>query len=60
MKAEAEAGHGRNIIDMTQVDEYKSPGKNKYASTIKDSEYHNSDEYKDKISDSDKNVEASK
>ena len=26
-KAEAEAGHERNINDMTQVDEYKSPGK---------------------------------
>ena len=26
-KAEAEAGHERNINDMIQVDEYKSPGK---------------------------------
>ena len=27
LKAEAEAGNERNINDMTQVDEYKSPGK---------------------------------
>ena len=27
LKSEAEAGHERNINDMTQVDEYKSPGK---------------------------------
>ena len=27
LKAEKEAGHERNILDMTQVDEYKSPGK---------------------------------
>ena len=51
LKYEAEAQHKRNINDMTQVDEYKSPGKNKYASTINDSEYHNSDEYEDEISD---------
>ena len=25
LKSEAEAGHERNINDMTQVDEYKSP-----------------------------------
>ena len=31
LKAEDEAGHERNINDMTQVDEYKSPGKNKGA-----------------------------
>ena len=45
---------------MTQVDEYMSPGKNKDESTVNDSEYHNSDEYEDEISDSDKKVEASK
>ena len=27
LKAEAEAGHESNILDMTQVDEYKSPEK---------------------------------
>ena len=40
LKAEAEAGHERNIISMTQVDEYKSPEKNKDASTIDDSAYY--------------------
>ena len=60
MKAEAEAGHERNINDMTQLDEYKLPRKNKDASTINDSEYHNSDEHEDEISDLSKHVEASK
>ena len=45
LKAEAEAGHERNINYMTQVDEYKSPGENKDASTINDSTYHNSDKH---------------
>ena len=45
LKAEKEAGHERNILDMTQVDEYMSPGENKDASTVNDSAYHNSDEY---------------
>ena len=45
---------------MTQVDDYKSPWKDKDASTVKDSAYRNSDEYKDEISDSDKKVEAIK
>ena len=58
LKSEAEAGHERNILDMTQVDEYKSPGKNKDASTINDSAYYKSDEHEDEISDSDKKVEA--
>ena len=60
MNAETEAGHERNILDMTQVDEYRSPGKNKDASKINDSAYHNLDEYEDEIIDSDKNIEASK
>ena len=60
MKAEKEAGHERNILDMTQVYEYMSPGENKDASTVNDSAYHNLDEYKDEISDSSKQVEASK
>ena len=51
LKAEEEAGHERNINNMAQVDEYKSPGENKYASTINDSAYHNSDEHEDEISD---------
>ena len=45
---------------MTQVDEYKSPGKNKDASMINDSAYYKSDEHENKISDSSKQVEASK
>ena len=60
MKAEKEAGHERNILDMTQVDDYKSPWKDKDALKVNDLAYHNSDEYEDEISDSDKNVEASK
>ena len=60
MKAETEAGHERNILDMKQVDEYMSPGENKDASTVNDSAYPNLDEYEDEISDSSKQVEASK
>ena len=41
---------------MTQADDYKSPWKDKNASTVNDSEYHNSEEYKDEISDSDVKV----
>ena len=36
LKDESEEGHESNINDITQVDEYNSPGKNKYASTIND------------------------
>ena len=60
LKAEAKAGHERNINDMTQVDEYKSPGGNKDASKINDSAYNNSDKYEDEISDSSKHFELSK
>ena len=60
LKSEAKAGHEHNILDTTQVDEYKSPEKNKDASTITDSVYHHSDEYEDEIIYSDKKVEASK
>ena len=60
LKAEAEEGRKRNINDMTQVDEYKSPGGNKHASTINNSEHYESDELKVEISDSSKQVEASK
>ena len=56
MKAEEEAGHEHNINNMTHVDEYKSPGKNKDASTINDLAYHNLDEYEYEISDSDKSL----
>ena len=60
LKYEAEEGNERNINDMTPVDEYKSPGKNKDALTINDSAYYESDEHEVEISDSSKQVEASK
>ena len=59
-KYEEEAGHERNINNMTQIDEYKSPGKNKDATTVNDSAYYNLGEYEDEISDSDKKVETRK
>ena len=45
---------------MKQVDEYMLPGKYKDASMVNNSAYHNLDEYEDEISDSSKQVEASK
>ena len=33
-KAEEEAGHERNIKNMTQEDDYKSPWENKYAARV--------------------------
>ena len=60
LKAEKEAGHERNILDMTQVDEYMSTRENKDASTVNDLGYHNSDEYEGEISDLIKQVEAIK
>ena len=44
---EKEAVHEHNILDMTQVDEYMSPWRDKDASTINDSAYHNLYEYED-------------
>ena len=60
LKTEAAAGHERNINDITQADEYKSPGKNKDASTMNDSAYYKLYEHEVEISDSSKQVEASK
>ena len=60
MKAEKKAGHEDNILYMTQADEYMSPGKYKYASTVNDSAYHNLDEYEDKISGLSKQVDTRK
>ena len=60
LKAEEEAGHERNINTMTQVDEYKSPRKNKDASMIKNLKYYKSDEHEFEISYSSKQVEASR
>ena len=34
LKAEEEAGHERNIDNMTQEDDYKSPWKDIYATTV--------------------------
>ena len=34
LKSEEEAGHERNINNMTQVDDYKSPWKDKDATTV--------------------------
>ena len=45
---------------MKQVHEYMLPGKYKDASKVKNSAYHNLDEYENEISDSSKQVEASK
>ena len=39
LKAEQESGHKRNINNMTQVDDYKSPWKDKDATTVNDSAY---------------------
>ena len=47
LKSEEEAGHERNILDMTQVDDYKSPWKDKDVSTVNDSTYHFLNEYED-------------
>ena len=60
MKDETEEVHESNINDITQVDEYKSPGENKDASTINYLAYYKSDENEVEISDSSKQVEASK
>ena len=34
LKSEQEAGHERNIDNMTQEDDYKSPWKEKYATAV--------------------------
>ena len=60
LKAEFEEGNEHNINDMTQVDEYKSPVKNKDASTINNLAYYELDGHEVGISDSSKQVEASK
>ena len=39
LKSEKEAEHERNILDMTHVDDYKSPWKDKDATTFNDSAY---------------------
>ena len=60
LKSEKEEEHERNILDMTQVYDYKSPQKDKDASTVNDQAYQFLNEYEDEIIDSDKKVEANK
>ena len=60
MKSEKEDKHESNILNMTQVDGYKSPWKYKYATTVNDTAYTILNSYDDGISDLDKIVEASK
>ena len=45
---------------MTQIDDYKSPWKDKDATTVKDSAYTFLNSYEDEISDLSKQVKASK
>ena len=45
---------------MSQVDDYKLPWKDKYATTVNDTAYAFLNSYDDEISDSDQMVEASK
>ena len=64
LKYEEEAGHERNIDNMTQEDDYKSPWKDKDATTVNNTldktafTFKNS--FNDDISDSSKHVETSK
>ena len=58
--SEKEADHERNISNMTQVDDYKSPWKDKYATTVNDSAYTFLNSWNDDESDSSKQVETSK
>ena len=39
LKSEKEAEHERNILNMTQVDDYKSPWKDKDATMVNDTAY---------------------
>ena len=59
-KSKKEAEHERNITNMTQVDDYKSPWKDKDATTINDSAYTFLNSFNDEIRDSSEQVETSK
>ena len=56
VKSEDEEEHERNIENMTQVDEYKSPWKDKDATTVNDTVNHTAytslNSWNDDISDS--------
>ena len=60
LKSENEAEHERNILNMTQVDDYKSPWKYKDETKVNDTAYTFLNSYDDEISDSNEMVEASK
>ena len=64
LKAEEEADHERNINNMTQVDHYKPPWKDKDATTVNntvnDTSYTSLNPWNDDISYSSKRVETSK
>ena len=60
LRAELDLEHERNINNITSEDVYTSPMKKKETKTIDDSVYHESDDHVDTISDSSKQVEASK
>ena len=60
MEAKEDAGHERNILYMTQVDDYKSPWKDKYTKRVNNSAYQFLNSYDDEISDSSKQAEGSK
>ena len=60
LKYEKEAEHERNISNMTQVDDYKSPWKDKDATTVNYSAYTLLNSWNDDESDLSKQVEASK
>ena len=60
LKYEKEAEHERNILNMTQVDDYKYPWKDKDTTTVNDTAYKFLNSWNDDESDSSKQVETSK
>ena len=54
LKSKKEAEHEHNILNMTQVDYYKSPWKDKDETTVNDTAYTFFNPYDDEISDSSK------
>ena len=60
LKYEKDAEHERNILDMTQVDDYKSPWKYKDATTVNDTAYTFLNSFNDEIGDSSEQAETSK
>ena len=59
LKYEKEAEHESNILNMTQVDYYKSPWKDKDATMVNNTANNFFNSYDDEISDLSKQVEAS-